>query len=299
MKSFKSPILKKSAAIFGAVLLSGCAGMQLDNARMVEPSGSDFSTALYKEYMALSELEFLEGDYADSDAFALRAISAAGNNPTTPEEMSARNLPAANKGELATARRELVEALAATATEKASVNAAQAQAAFECWMQEQEENFQPDDIARCRADYMASMNAVRSALAPKTAAAAPAPAPAPAPKAPQRMAATYTVNFDFDSDKITGKASQIIAEAGMAVDEMKASTIILSGYADRSGSEAYNMKLSDRRAKAVLGALDIRSRKKIADSTEIKVYGEKNNMKKTEDGVREAENRRVKIEIIR
>ena len=296
MKSFQNPILKKSAAVFGAVLLSGCAGMQLDNARMVEPKGSDFSTALYKEYMALSELEFLEGDYADSDVFALRAISAAGNNPTTPEEMSARNIPAANKGELATARRELVEALAATATEKASVNAAQAQASFECWMQEQEENFQPDDIARCRADYMASMNAVRSALAPAPVAA---PAPAPAPKAPQRMAATYTVNFDFDSDSISGAASQIIAEAGMAIDEMKAGTIILSGYADRAGSEAYNMDLSDRRAKAVLGALDIRSRMKIAGSTEIKVYGEKNNKKKTEDGVREAENRRVKIEIIR
>eukprot|EP00657_Telonema_sp_P-1_P007062 TRINITY_DN26659_c0_g1_i1.p1 TRINITY_DN26659_c0_g1~~TRINITY_DN26659_c0_g1_i1.p1 ORF type:complete len:296 (-),score=77.25 TRINITY_DN26659_c0_g1_i1:64-951(-) len=269
MKRFQNPILKKSAAVFGAVLLSGCAGMQLDNARMVEPGGSAFSTALYKEYMALSELEFLEGDYADSDVFALRAISAAGNNPTTPEEMSARNIPAANKGELATARRELVEALAATATEKASVNAAQAQSSFECWMQEQEENFQPDDIARCRADYMASMNAVRSALA--QVPAAPVAAPAPAPKAPLRMAATYTVNFDFDSDAITGAASQIISEAGAAVDEMKASTIILSGYTDRAGSETYNMKLADRRAKAVLSALDIRSNKKIADATEIKV----------------------------
>lgn len=299
MKRFQNPLMKKSAAILGAVLLSGCAGMQLDNARKVEPGGSAFSTALYKEYMALSELEFLEADYVDSDVFALRAISAAGDNPTTPEEISARNLPAANKGELATARRELVEALAATATEKASVNAAQAQAAFECWMQEQEENFQPDDIARCRADYMASMNAVRSAMAPKTAAATPAPAPAPAPKAPQRMAATYTVNFDFDSDALSGNASQIIAEAGMAIDEMNASTVILSGYTDRAGSESYNMKLSDRRAKAVLGALDIRSRKKIADTAQIKLYGETNNIKKTEDGVREPENRRVKIEIIR
>ncbi|WP_339850718.1 OmpA family protein [uncultured Nisaea sp.] len=297
MKRFQNPTLKKSVAVFGVVLLSGCAGMQLDNARKVEPGGSAFSTALYKEYMALSELEFLEGDYADSDVFALRAISAAGNNPTTPEEMSARNIPAANKGELATARRELVEALAATATEKASVNAAQAQASFECWMQEQEENFQPDDIARCRADYMASMNAVRSALA--QVPAAPVAAPAPAPKAPLRMAATYTVNFDFDSDAITDAASQIISEAGIAVDEMKASTIILSGYTDRAGSETYNMKLADRRAKAVLSALDIRSNKKIADATEIKVYGEKNNKKKTEDGVREPENRRVKIEIIR
>lgn len=297
MKRFLRPNLKLSVAVFGAVLLSGCAGMQLDNARKVSPDGSTFSTSLYKEYMALSELEFLEGDYADSDVFALRAISAAGNKPMTPEELGARRLPAANKGELATARRELVEALTATATEKAPVNAAQAQAAFECWMQEQEENFQPDDIAKCRADYMASMTAVRSALAPAPATAAPAPAPAA--KAPQRMAATYTVNFDFDSDGISKKAAEIIAEAGMAVDEMKASTIILSGYTDRAGSEAYNMKLADRRAKAVLGALDIRSRKKIADATQIKVYGEKNNKKKTEDGVKEPENRRVKIEIIR
>tara|TARA_R110002012_G_scaffold106190_3_gene247379 strand:+ start:319 stop:1212 length:894 start_codon:yes stop_codon:yes gene_type:complete len=297
MKRFLRPNLKFSVAVFGAVLLSGCAGMQLDNARKVAPGGSTFSTSLYKEYMALSELEFLEGDYADSDVFALRAISAAGNKPTTPEELSARRLPPANKGELAAARRELVEALAATATEKAPVNAAQAQAAFECWMQEQEENFQPDDIAKCRADYLASMNAVRSALTP--APVSPPPAPAPAAKAPQRMAATYTVNFDFDSDGISKDAAEIIAEAGMAVDEMKASTIILSGYTDRAGSEAYNMKLADRRAKAVLGALDIRSRKKIAGAAQIKVYGEKNNKKKTEDGVKEPENRRVKIEIIR
>ena len=269
--------------------------MQLDHAREVEPGGSAFSTALYKEYMALSELEFLEGDYKDSDLFARRAISAADNNPTAPEELSARKLPPVNKGELATARRELVEVLTATATEKASVNAAQAQAAFDCWMQEQEENFQPDDISRCRAGYMASMKAIRSALAPP-----PAPAPvAPAPKAPLRMAAIYTVNFDFDSDSITSKASQIIAEAGLAIDEMQASTIIVSGYADRAGPEAYNMKLSDRRAKVVLGALNIRSRKDIAESTQIKVYGETNNKKKTADGVREPENRRVKIEIIR
>ena len=293
MKFFQNPLLKKSAAVFGAVLLSGCVGMQLDNAREVEPGGSAFSTALYKEYMALSELEFLEGDHTDSDVFALRAISAAGNNPTAPEEISARDLPPATKGELATARRELVEVLTATATEKASVNAAQAQAAFDCWMQEQEENFQPEDIARCRSGYMESMKAIRAALAP-----APAD-PAPAPKAPLRMAATYTVNFDFDSDSITSKASQIIAEAGLAIDEMQASTIILSGYADRAGSEAYNRKLSDRRAKVVLGALDIRSRKNIAELTQIKVYGETNAKKKTADGVREPENRRVKIEIIR
>ncbi|UUX49548.1 OmpA family protein [Nisaea acidiphila] len=295
MKSLQNPALKKIAVVFGAVLLSGCAGMQLEKARMIEPKGDEFSVALNKEYLRLSELEFLEGDYKDSDNFALRAMQAANNQPPAPEALEARNLPAAHKGELAQARRELVEVMGATATKKVPVNAAQAQAAFDCWMQEQEENFQPDDIARCKADYMAAMNAIRLAMAPAPAAAAPAPAP----KAPQRMAATYTVNFDFDSDAITPKASAIIAEAGMAIDEMKAGTIILSGYTDRAGPASYNMKLADRRAKSVLGALDIRSRMKVAGKAEIKVYGENNNLVKTEDGVKEPENRRVKIEIIR
>ncbi|WP_193181952.1 OmpA family protein [Nisaea sediminum] len=297
MKRLHYPKLKIAAAVFGAVLLSGCAGMQLENAREVEPKGTDFTNALYKEYMRLSELEFLEADYADSDAFALRAIAAANNQPTAPEELAARNLPAAHKGELATARRELVEALDASATQKAPVFAAMAQAAFDCWMQEQEENFQPEDIAACRADYDAAMKAIRLAMKPAPAAAAPAPAPAP--KAPERMAATYTVNFDFDSDGITAAASAIIAEAGMAIDEMKARTVILSGYTDRAGSVSYNLKLAERRNKSVLSALDIRSTKKITGLTEFKVYGETENLVPTEDGVKNAENRRVKIEIIR
>lgn len=297
MKFLQNPKLKISAATFGAVLLSGCAGMELDKARDVEPGGNDFSMSLYKEYMWYSELEFSEADYADSDTFAMRAMAAAAGNPPAPEELSARNLPAAYRGELATARRELVEVLEMSATEKSPVNAALAQGAFDCWMQEQEENFQPDDIAACKADYKIAMKAIRMAMATKPAAAAPAPAPAP--KAPERMAATYTVNFDFDSSDITSKASAIIAEAGMAVDEMKAGTVIISGYTDRAGSASYNMKLGDRRAKAVLGALDIRSRMQLAGMAEIKVYGESNNLVATEDGVKEPENRRVKIEIIR
>lgn len=300
MKRFQYPNMKKSVAVLAAVVLSGCAGMQFEKAQKIAPTGgTDFTQALYKEYMLLSELEFLEGDYKDSDVFALRAIDAANAIYDDPEELSARNLPAANKGELAQARRELVEALDATATEKAPVNAAIAQANFECWMQEQEENFQPDDIARCRNNYMEAMKAIRAALEPKPAAAAPAPAPTPAPKAPQRMFATYTVNFDFDSAGITGKAAAIIAEAGAAVDEMKPSSIIISGYTDRAGSESYNMKLAQKRADAVKSALDIRSRMSIGNATQYRIYGEKNNKKKTDDGVREPENRRVKIEIVR
>ena len=33
---------------------------------------------------------------------------------------------------------------------------------YDCWVQEQEENFQPDDIARCRDGFLAAMEEVEA-----------------------------------------------------------------------------------------------------------------------------------------
>ena len=52
---------------------------------------------------------------------------------------------------LSGARSRLIAAFGAGARKRAPKQAAEAQLRFDCWMQEQEENFQPDDIdAPCR-----------------------------------------------------------------------------------------------------------------------------------------------------
>ena len=51
-------------------------------------------------------------------------------------------------------------------------------------MQEQEENFQPDDIAACRANFETALAALKDGLAP-----APAAAQAAAPALPRRRTA--------------------------------------------------------------------------------------------------------------
>ena len=68
--------------------LSACAGIQLENARGLNPVGS-FKQSLYKEYLALAEMEFAEGDYEDSDVFASRAIASAAGTPPGPEALDA------------------------------------------------------------------------------------------------------------------------------------------------------------------------------------------------------------------
>lgn len=91
--------------------------------------------------------------------------------------------------------------------------------------------------------------------APKAAPAA-APAPAPAPAAPPKPAAqkvTLAADALFDFDKATlrpegkGKLDDVVAKT----KDIKLEVIIAVGHADRFGTDAYNQKLSERRAAAV------------------------------------------------
>ncbi len=96
-------------------------------------------------------------------------------------------------------------------------------------------------------------------LAPKAAApAAPAAAPAATPAAaaaPKPAAKKVTLAADalFDFDKATlrpegkGKLDKLVADA----KSIKLEVIIAVGHADRLGKDAYNQKLSERRAAAV------------------------------------------------
>jgi len=96
-------------------------------------------------------------------------------------------------------------------------------------------------------------------LAPKAAAPAPAAAPAapaaPAAAAPKPAAKKVTLAADalFDFDKATlrneGKANldKLVAD----IKGIKLEVIIAVGHADRLGKDAYNQKLSERRAAAV------------------------------------------------
>ena len=90
---------------------------------------------------------------------------------------------------------------------------------------------------------------------PAAAPRPPAPAPAPAPAAPgvQKITLASKALFDFDKAvlKPEGKAaidSEIISKlSGVQRLEL----VLVTGHTDRIGTQAYNQKLSERRADAV------------------------------------------------
>ncbi len=88
-------------------------------------------------------------------------------------------------GELTSARQRLVGTLNKGAAEKVPEETARAQTGFDCWMQEQEENFQPNDIEACRSQFYSSLEFIEDTLKPKPIAKNVEPPVAPPDKAAQ------------------------------------------------------------------------------------------------------------------
>jgi OOP family OmpA-OmpF porin len=78
----------------------------------------------------------------------------------------------------------------------------------------------------------------------------PPPPPAPAPK-PEKVTTASTVNFDFDRYVIRPDARGKLDDLVGKLRDVNLEVVIAVGHADRIGSDAYNMKLSVRRADSV------------------------------------------------
>ena len=124
---------------------------------------------------------------------------------------------------------------------------------------------------------------------PPMAAPMPAAAPAPAPA----MARTFLVFFDFDKYNLTPDARRVIEAAAQSYKATGSARIDVSGYTDLAGTQAYNLRLSQRRADAVAGYLMKQGVPK--NVMDVKWFGKEHPRVPTPDGVREPQNRRVEI----
>ncbi len=125
----------------------------------------------------------------------------------------------------------------------------------------------------------------------------PPPPAAPAPLPPCPPAAVtpgpFLVFFDWDKSLITADTSAVLDRAAEQFAATGQTSIVLAGHADRSGTEDYNLRLSQRRADAVKAYMETKGVPMTAMTTEA--FGESRPLVETADGVREPQNRRVEI----
>lgn len=274
------------------LLLGGCGGgFDYEGLRRMEAPGDGFAARMAREYKEFALFEADEMyDWPDAAHFGEKALAAARGAVPDPELISAWSLPAELVDTMTGARRRLIAVLDAGAREADPGTAARAQARFDCWLEQQEENWQTDHIKRCRDGTFAALVKMEKAAASW----------APAGSALLRLAKgflpkAFVVFFNFDGDELLAEgmvALDAVAEtAGTGVPV----SIGIGGHADRAGPERYNMGLSLRRAETVRKALAERGVDKARIT--VRAHGESRPRITTPDGVRDARNRRVEVTI--
>jgi OOP family OmpA-OmpF porin len=273
-------ILKLLGVVGAMAVLSACTS-DIQRIRTTEPSGGTaFTQALTKEYRELAVFEADQMyDWRDAGWYARRGLASARGELVTPQDPAERDLPLDTLPTINDTRIRLLKALDGGAREAKPQVAARAQSRFDCWLEQQEENFQNDHISACRDELMAALNELEAKPA----------APAAATVAP----ATYLVLFDFDKSNINAAAASVVSQVVADFQANKSTAISVTGHTDRAGTAAYNLKLSERRADAVRAALIKAGIPAEAITTAWK--GESEPAIPTADGVREQANRRAEI----
>jgi OOP family OmpA-OmpF porin len=156
-------------------------------------------------------------------------------------------------------------------------------------------------VAPKAAPAAAPAPAARPAPAPAPKAATPAQAAKPAaPKPPPAAATKVTFAadafFDFDKSVLKAEGKAKLDDLVGKVKGINLEVIIAVGHTDSVGSDAYNQKLSVKRAEAVKAYLVTKGIEKNRVYTEGK--GEKQAVADNKTAAGRAKNRRVEIEVV-
>jgi len=266
-------------ALAGALALSACAMpwevSEVQSAKsLVATGGTPFTQALTEEYKAQAAYEAdVEQEWRHALIFSRKAVRAAAGEVVQPEDLASWDVPAAALPALSSARAKLVADFDAGARECRPALAAKAQAALDCWL---EEEWEGDADATCKTAFFDTE--------PKLKGTA---------KVERKITKTFTVYFDFNKSDINAQAKKSLAEAIKAVAEVQPVEIFVAGHTDTVGASAYNLRLSQRRAEAVSAALTKAGIKNTV--LDVKYYGKTQPAVPTKDNVKEAKNRRAEI----
>lgn len=283
--------LKFAIAIALLPLLAACAaGPDTAATKAMSNKGSPFMVALQHEYIALAINEAKEHDMEDAHYFNNKAIAAAKGEDVQPQAIKERNIKGDARWELEAARQALRGELLSGAIDWAPLEAAKAQAMFDCWLQEQEEGDQQEHIDICRDAFDEALDKI-SSMRPRPKAKAPMM------KKMADLPAPYTVYFDFDSFELSATGEAVIKEAAKAGLAAGATGVTVTGHTDTAGSSDYNAGLSRARAGTVGNQLMVEG---IARNMVNREYsGESAPAVNAGDNAKEARNRRVTITFTR
>ncbi len=272
-------LLRSFLMIFALFALVGCKGfLQNDIDRTAKLSNAElqrFQAELQKGYLELAQSEVSEDDFPDTSYFLRRSKALLQGGDILPTGIEERHFTPENEQKARRHREALIRFLDGGARIERPDVAARTQVMFDCWVQELEENRQPDHISICEEAFKSAMGAL------------------------QGLAYTdgsggFNVFFPFDRYSSVVDKAALDSFVNQAANS-GAAFILITSHADSSGDYKYNYQLSKKRGEYIRDRLIEAGID--AGIISIVPLGEKNLPVATGDGVKEPGNRRAIIQL--
>ena len=270
-----------------ALLLAACSTeLQQAQNQPTPTAGTEFTQSLSYYYRTAAQSQWTgHTDFAGSEHLAGKSLAAGKGEAVLPDAIENRGRPIAMTSDLVDSRNRLMAAFGRNAATIIPDDAARAQVAYDCWLEEASDPVQAveskwleNKVRNCRDDFYKAMAQVDAATPEKVARH-------------QR----YVIFFENGSAAITRDAQKTLQDAANYVRQNGGSRISVIGGTDRVGKTAYNQALSERRAEAVQQALSHEGVPEAQIKTEGR--GEDHPEILTPEGVAEPRNRHADIDI--
>lgn len=298
-------LMTSIALIGGGLTLAGCSNWSYSPAMRGNPnteshnlgsgqsnapgSPTTFTQGLAMEYsgfatsLSNTPMTTQPGDWVDADYFSRKSLKAESGAVVPPENNAHWLIPLEQpygfRTQLANERARLVTALDDGGRDRAPALAARAQARYDCWVEEMERDWQTGMNGACHTEFLSALDELNGARASGTSA-------------PPALRG-YNVFFEFDKSSLTPEGRRVVDAAADALRSDAGLRIALVGKADLSGTDPYNLALSERRADTVRSVLLTRGI--TSDRVDERWVGEREPPVPTADGIREPRNRVVEV----
>lgn len=269
--------LKRSLQYFLLITLFGCLSYK------GLPLLSNFQITLASYYDQYAKTRAAQYDWDSWSVFNNKATALREGRSIEPEKV-AKDLPGRSTAELAQARLVLMSLLkkpADTIIGNPKQTAA-AQLYFDCWCQQQQENWPTNDIWYCKTNFHNSIKALLQRINSEK-------------EFVNYANDIHSVYFKLGSDTI--EQASILTMQKLISELQKVQTnmnIVLYGYTDRVGEKKYNVNLAQRRVDAVRNIL-VNSGAVKNDNIITKSLGEKDPLINVDTIINNPHSRRVDV----
>jgi OOP family OmpA-OmpF porin len=236
MKNNLKSWLSKMSLFVAVLAVAGCAEYRIEQLEHAPKDGYPFAQALKTEYEAYAKHESrVNYDQIDASTFAIKGLQASRGLEVLPEDPRMWDIPSSELPKMLEARERLLFAIHKSGRVIAPELAAKTQVAYDCWVNQKEENFQSNEIVRCESGFMQNLIALEKEV--------------------DKYAPAFQVFFDFNSPALRKDAHPTLDRVAKVAKNMSDFTIKITGRTDAAGGRKFNLKLSQERAINVRNAL--------------------------------------------